>query len=142
LPRSAPTRISNSFDQAGREAAALEHLDEVVGGLADALTRGLAHGDADVAAGDPVVEDRVRHHLVVEHDGHLAADVLARHRLEAVGAVAVELEVDLGGAGLLVEADVGGDDAVARDLGARLDHVGAPDGLGPAPRRVTTGWMP
>ncbi len=45
--------------------------------------------------------------LVVEEDGHLAADVVAGHPLGDRGALAVELERDLGPPGLLIPGLVG-----------------------------------
>ena len=72
------------------------------------------------------LDDRRRVDLLVEDDGHLAADVARGRVLEERGAFVVEGQRDLRTAGLLIPGDLGILDVLAGELGAAMEIVGAP----------------
>ncbi len=76
------------------------------------------------------LDDRRAHDLLVEHDGHAPADVLAGQLAHQVTAAAVHGEEDLGGSHL-GEPDLGVGQVVPGDPGPAVEQVGPPGGRHP-----------
>ena len=130
LDRVAPHRRADlgleGLAQRRRQRARAEHRDQVLGLLlkreriAEAAQRDAA------ARADAALDHRRAVDLVVEEDGHLAADVVAGHALGDRRALAVELERDLGPPGLLIPGLVGVRQVLAGQRRALVQVVGAP----------------
>ena len=87
-----PTWVSKVLRSGAGSAPERSTADQVLGLLLQ-LERIAEAAQRDAAArADAALDDRRAVDLVVEEDGHLAADVVARHLLGDRGALAVELE--------------------------------------------------
>src|SRR5262249_17763667 len=115
--------------QRGWQCPRAQNRHQIFGFLDQLLGRPeAAQRDADALA-QARLDDGRRRDALVENDGHLAADVLGRQAFDDARALAVEDDVDLGPAGLLVPAYVGVGQVLAGQLGARLDALPLPPPL-------------
>ena len=123
------------FTEGGTDAAAFDNLHRGLEGTGtehDGEAVGFGHvfeaGNLCFAVRDTVTDDRGRNHLVVEHDGHLLADVRGSHGRELLGADTGELEAHghftgVGTVAHAVRAGVG--DVVTAHFGTAAEEVEA-----------------
>ena len=116
--------------QRRRQRARAQHADQILRLLLQ-LERIAEAAQRDAAArADAALDHRRAVDLVVEQHRHLAADVVAGHLLGDRRALAVELEADLGAAGLLVPGLVGVRQVLAGQRRAPVQVERAPVAVG------------